>query len=111
MQRAFRTGTDKRQGNLCLNHAGQILLSLFSSFLQSLQSHLVGLEIDVVLLLEVVSQPVNDLVIEVIASQMGITSCGKYFVCAIGNIQDGNIEGAAAKVIHKDFLFFGCIFA
>ena len=110
MQRSFRSAGDKRQGDLCLYHTGQILLSLFSCFLQSLQSHLIALQIDLVLSLEVFCQPVNDDIIEVIAAQMCITGCALYFEGTIIDIQDRYIECTAAQVINQDVHLFIFIF-
>ena len=68
MQRSGCAGADERQGNLCLNHTGQILLGFFRRFLHSLQRHPILLQIDAVFFSELICHPVDDYVIEIIAA-------------------------------------------
>ena len=94
-----------------LNHGAQILLCLFSSFLESLQGHAVCLEVDAVMVgLEIISHPVNDDVIEVIAAQVVVTGCRQNFESSIYQVKDRYIECTAAKVEDQNLHFlFGLV--
>ena len=56
-------------------------------------------------LLEFISHPVYDDVIEVIATKTVITGCSQYFECAVSQIKDRDIECTTAKVEYQDSLF------
>ena len=104
MLRAIGVCSDERQVNGSGGGAGQFDLCLFSSFLQTLGSNTVLSEIDAVVALEIVSDPVDDSLVEVIAAQTGVAVGGQHFKYAVADIQDGYIEGAAAQVVHQDLL-------
>ncbi len=97
---------DKRQVNFSFQHRRQFDLGLFSRFFQTLQGHLVLSQIDAVFLLEFVSHPVDDLLVEVIAAQVVVPSCRLNFEDAVAEFEDGDIEGAAAQVEDHDLLGF-----
>ena len=60
-------------------------------------------EIDTVALLILGNHPINDSLIEVIAAQMRVAVCRQHLYNAISNLQNGDIECAAAKVRTQNF--------
>ena len=97
-------GSDEGQVDVGSGHAGQLNLCLLSSFLQTLHSHTVAAQVDAVLILEGVSQVVDDALIEVIAAQVVVTGSSQYLLDAIAHLNDGYIEGTAAQVVNHDLL-------
>ena len=59
--------------------------------------------------LEVVIEPVNDDVIEVITAESCITGCGENFEGTVCDIENGDIECSAAEVIYENLLFLGVV--
>ena len=93
---------DERQVDLRLHHLRELDLGFFGCVLQPLQRHLVLAQVDVVLFLELVDQPVHDSLIDVIAAQVCIAVGGLHFHDARADFQYGNVERAAAQVVHRD---------
>ena len=56
-------------------------------------------------LLELVGQPVDDALVEVVAAQVGVAVGGVDLEDALGEGQDGDVVGAAAQVVDGHFLF------
>ena len=89
-------GGDTRQLDLCL----------FSRFLQTLHSDLIGGQVDAVFLLKFSRQVIHDALIEVIAAQAVVAGGSQHFNNTIVDVQDGHVESAAAQVIDHDLLGF-----
>ena len=106
----FRTrgiGSDKRQIDIGLNRCRKCHLGLFSFLLQALQSHLVIAKIDALVTFEFIGKPGNDTHIEVLAAQECVAVCRLDFENPVANLQDGDVEGAAAQIEHGNlFLSF-----
>ena len=83
-------------------HGREFHLGLFRRFLQSLQGHLVFGEIDALVLLELVDDPVDDALVDVVAAQVRVAVGGLHFDDAFADFKDRNIERAAAKVVDGD---------
>ena len=94
-----------------LRHAGQLDLGLFRSFLQALHSHLIGRQVDAVGLLKLCNHPVDDALVKVVAAEVGIACGGQHFQNALADVEDGNVERAAAKVINHDLLLGFLVYA
>ncbi len=104
MLRTGGIGGDEGQVDLCGGHAGQLDLSLLSGLLESLHGHLVAGQVDAVGLAELLADPVDDSHIEVIAAETVVTGCRKNLLHAVAHFDDGDVEGAAAKVVNHDLL-------
>ena len=61
-------------------------------------------EVDVRLALELVDQPVDDALVEVLAAQEGVAAGGAHLEQALRQLQDRDVEGAAAQVVDGDEL-------
>ena len=104
MLRAAGISSNKWQVNIGGNHVGQLNLSLLSSLDNTLSTHLVRRQINAVLLLELLYNPVHNCLVEVIAAQMGITIGSTNLKYAILNIHNGHIEGTTAQVKYQNGL-------
>src|SRR5208283_4553015 len=79
---------------------------LFRFLLDALQG--VGLlaQVHAVLAFEFVQNPIHDAIVPIVAAQMGVAVGGFDLENAVADFQHGNIKGAAAQVVHGDFLVF-----
>ena len=105
----FRAGSiccDVRQIDFGLGVRRQLDLGLFRRFLQALQRQHVLLQIDALLFLELVDDPVDQALVEVFAAEEGVAVGGQHFELMLavdfGDFDDRDIERAAAQVIHRD---------
>ena len=81
---------------------GKLHLGLFGRFLEALERHLVFRKIDALLLLEFGDDPVHDALVDVVAAEVGIAVGGFHFDDAVAYFEDGDVEGAAAEIVHGD---------
>ena len=100
----LRRGRDERQVDLALGGAGQLDLGLLSRLGQALQSLLVLTQIDAFVGLEGLSQMINDHLVKVVATQVGVAGGGEHLENTVTNLEHGHVEGAAAQVENKDAL-------
>ena len=106
MPGAFRRCRDKRKIDIGSHGAGKFFFGLFCRFLQSLHCHLVIGKIYTFRLLNLSQHPLDNLIVKVIASQMGIAVGGKHFDNAIPDLNNRDIKGTASQVINHDLLLF-----
>ena len=99
-------GSDEGQVDLVFHGGRQFLLGVFSGFLEALESHAVLREVDAVLALELADHVLDDALVEVFAAEEGVAVGGAHFDDVVAHFEDGDIEGAAAEVVHGD-LFVG----
>ena len=78
-------------------------MRLLGRLLQSLQCQPIIAQINPLLLFELVGQPVDDTLVEILAAEKGIAVGRLYFEDALGDIEDRNVKGTAAKIIDRDF--------
>ena len=97
-------GRDERQVDVGLLGAGQLHLGLLGGFLEPLQRHGVLRQVDALVLLELVHQPVDDPLIEVVTTEVGVSVGALDLEDALGQLQDGDVVGAATEVEDRDGL-------
>src|SRR5438094_5218725 len=68
----------------------------------ALQRHAVLAQVNIVLFLELIDQPVHDALVHVVAAQVRVPVGGLHFDDAAAHLQHGNVERAAAQVVHRD---------
>ena len=95
---------NERQVYLGLLIGGKLAFCLFRGFLHPLQRHLVFSQIYPVLLIELLGDPVNDLLVEIVASEMGIAVSGLDLENPVAHIEYGYIESSAAEIKYGDLL-------
>ena len=100
--RTGRIGRDERQIDFGFEQRGKLHLGLLGSFLEALQGHLVLRKIDAVFLLELVDDPVDDALVDVVAAQVGVAVGGLHFDHAVADFEDRDIERAAAEIVDGD---------
>ena len=96
----------KRQIDFRLQRGGELDLGLFRGVLQTLQGHLVALraQVETFLGLELGNEPVHNALVQIVAAQVGIAVGRLDLNHAFAHFKDGDIEGAAAEVVHSDGL-------
>ena len=85
---------------------GQLDLGLFRRFLQPLQRQLVLAQVDALLLLELVGQIVDQANVEILAAQEGVAVGRLHFEDAVADLQDRDVERAAAQVVDRNLPAF-----
>ena len=95
---------DERQVDLRALRSGKLDLGLLSRLLEALQRHPVVGQVDAGIALEAGDEPVDDPLVEVVPSQVGVAVGGLDLEYAVAEFEDGDVEGAAAKVVDRDLL-------
>ena len=108
--RTGRTHGDVGQVDLGLAARRQFDLGLLGGFLQALQGqHVLG-QVDTAVLLELADDVVDDALVEVLATQEGVTVGGQHLelllAIHVGQVDDGHVERAATQVIDDDLAVF-----
>jgi len=102
--RAGGVSGDIREVDVGGGHAGELDLGLLGSFLQALHGDLVAAEVDAVGTLELADHPLHDALIEVVAAEAVVARGGQNLNNTVVDIEDGDIERTAAKVVDHDLL-------
>jgi len=95
-------GGDERQIDVGLHRRGQLDLGLLRGLLQALQSKPVVAQIDALFLAEFVGEIIDDVLVEVFTAEEGVTVRRLHLEDPVADLEDRNIEGAAAEVIDRD---------
>ena len=101
VQRTGLTRGDERQGNRRALHTAELDLGFLRRFGEPLQRLTVAAQVDAVILLELIRQPVHDAAIPVVATELRITAGGLHIEHTLGNAQHRHIEGATAEIEHQ----------
>ena len=104
MLRAGRVGGDIGEVDVAGGHAGELDLRLLGGLLQALHGDLVTGEVDAVGALELADEVLHDALVEVVAAQTVVARRGQHLDHAVVDLQNGDIERAAAEVIDHDLL-------
>ena len=97
-------GGDERQVDFGLLGRRQFNLGLFSGFLQTLEGQLVFGQIDALFLFELGCEVVDNALVEVFAAQVGVAVGGFDFEHTVADLEDRDVERAAAEVVDRDRL-------
>ena len=99
-------GVDGDVGQVDLGRArgGELDLGALRGLLEALQGLLVLGQVDALVLLELLEQPVDDALVEVVAAEVGVAVGGLDLEDAVAELEDGDVEGAAAEVVDRDLL-------
>jgi len=108
-QQVFRTGgvrRDVRQVDFGFHHAAEFDLGFFRRLAQALKCLAVAAQVNTLFAFELISRPVYNHFIPIVAAQMGVAVGSFHFHHAAANFQQADIEGAAAQVKDQDSLVF-----
>ena len=95
---------DVRQVDLRGGLAGKFNLGFLGSLFQALEGHRILLEVDTaVLCSELAGEPVNDDLVKIVTAQVRVTVGGQHLEHAVTELEDRDIEGTAAEVVHGHF--------
>ncbi len=109
MLRPGRIGGDERQIDFGLRGRGQFDLGLFGGLLQALQGKLVVAQVDALLLLEFIGQIADQPHVEVFAAEERVAVGRLHLEYAVADLEDRDVEGAAAEVVHRDGAGLGLV--
>ena len=101
---ARRVRRDVRQVDLGRRRRGQLDLGLLGGLLEALEGLLVLRQVDALVLLELGQQPVDDALVEVVAAEVRVAVGGLDLEDAVAQLEDRDVERAAAEVVDGDLL-------
>ena len=99
-----RVGGDVGQVDLGRDRRGQLDLGLLGGLLEALQGLLVLGQVHPLVALELAQQPIDDPLVEVVATEVGVAVGRLDLEDAVAQLQDRDVERAAAQVVDGDLL-------
>ena len=97
-------GRDKGQVDLGFHCGGKLDLCLFGGFFQPLKRHLVRRQVNSLIFLKFIDDPLDQHLIDVVAAEMGV-SVGRFDLDnTFADLKDRDIERTAAEVEDRDGL-------
>ena len=109
VQRPFGSGGDERQVDLRLLHLAELDLGLLRRLLEALGGHPVLGQVDPVGGLELLHQPVDDALVPVVATEVGVAMGALDLEHAVADLEHRHVERAATEVEHEDRLVLGAL--
>ena len=100
----FLGRSDEGQVDVGLLGRRKLHLGLFRRFFQALKRHRVFGEVDPLVLLELSDQPVDDLLVEVITTQVRVSVGRFHLENAVAQLEDGYVVRATSEVEYGDLL-------
>ena len=93
------------------HRGGKLLLRLLGSFLQTLQGDLVLAQVNTVLVLHFADEPVDNALVPIVATEVVVARRSLHLdggeaVVVLADLQQGDIEGAAAEIEDQNALVF-----
>ena len=104
MLRSRLVGSDERQIDICGHRRGQLDLRLLRGFFQPLQRHLVLREIDALIFLELVNDPIDQTLVDVVAAEVGVAICRFDFNDTLADFENRDVERTATEIVDGDRL-------
>ena len=102
MEWALGCGGDEGQIDLGLDDRGHLDLGLLGRLLETLQRHPVLAQVDTVVVLEALDQPVDHLLVPVVTTEIGVTGGGLDLEHTLADLEHRHVEGATAEVEDED---------
>ncbi len=109
MLRAVLVGRDVGDVDVRLEDAGEFDLRLLRLVFEALHRLRVVREVDAVLFLEVLDEPVDDALVEVVAAEEGVAGGRFDLEDAVADLEHGDVEGAAAEVVDEHGLLLALL--
>ncbi len=104
VERTVARRGDERQVDRGLLQRRELDLRLLRRFLQPLDGHLVGREVDAVRVLELADQPVHDPLVPVVTTEVRVPGGRLDLEHALAEVEDRHVERATPEVEHEDGL-------
>jgi hypothetical protein len=98
-------GRDEGQVDVGRLGRRQLHLRLLRGLLEALERHRVLRQVDALVALELLHEPVDDALVEVVAAEVGVAVGRLHLEDALGELEHRDVVGAAAEVEHGDGLF------
>ena len=93
---------DEGKIDVGLGGARQLDLGLLGRVLEALQRQPILAQVDAVFLFELVGQIIDDALVEILAAEKGIAVGRLDLEHAVADLEDGNVERAAAEIVDGD---------
>ena len=93
---------DEGQVDVGLLAGRELVLGALRRLLEPLQRHRVVAQVDAVRVLEGPDQELADALVEVLAAEIGVAVGAAHLEDAVGDLEDRDVEGAAAEVEDRD---------
>ena len=105
-------GHDVGEVDFRRSRAGEFDFCLFGSFFQALHGHGVGFKVGTFIVLKFFDEPVDDHLVEVVTTEVGVAVGGEHFKHTAAKFEDRDIKRTATKVEHGNLhVLVGLVYA
>ena len=80
-------GGNKRQVYICLLSTRKLLFGVFGCLFKALKCHWVFAQVDAIVCIKLVGKPIDNALIPVVAAQVVVAVCCKYFYHAVSQVE------------------------